>query len=272
MPNTEVEISPLAFSKIIDWASSNTEREVGGYLIGEVKDKRVIIKEAVFAVAESNPTFVAFDNMIQFRIIEELEKKGVKDAIVGWWHTHPGMGVFLSSTDIATQKIYQALLPEAVAMVNDGNNYSRTQKQNDFKTGFFRVQGAKAQKVNYSVMTDPNKLLSHLTEYLQQEENITNIIQSSTASVANSLKDFVATKESIEESTAVLKQVLTETHTTLKKLHQTEKKQQEEVQQKIQALERKVQKQGKLLFYSLSAALLLIILELVFLIILLIRS
>ncbi len=29
MPKVKIEISPLMFSKIIDWTSINTEREVG---------------------------------------------------------------------------------------------------------------------------------------------------------------------------------------------------------------------------------------------------
>jgi len=41
MPKLDVEISPLAFSKIIDWVSSNTEREIGGYLIGCIEKTNI---------------------------------------------------------------------------------------------------------------------------------------------------------------------------------------------------------------------------------------
>jgi len=132
MPKIEVEISPLTFAKIIDWSSSNTEREIGGYLVGKIIKDKVMIIDAIYATADSNPTFVSFDNMLQFKIIEELEKKGSDYTILGWFHTHPGMSLFLSGTDIATQKIYQALLPEAVAMVCDGNTFAKTREQKDF--------------------------------------------------------------------------------------------------------------------------------------------
>jgi hypothetical protein len=82
MPKLNVEISPLAFSKIIDWTSTNTEREIGGYLIGSIEKGKVVIKEAIYATADSKPTFVTIDNMTQFRIIEELEKKGKEETIV----------------------------------------------------------------------------------------------------------------------------------------------------------------------------------------------
>jgi len=36
---------------------------------------------------------------------------------VGWIHTHPGHGLFLSSVDMHTQALYQQQLPEAIAIV-----------------------------------------------------------------------------------------------------------------------------------------------------------
>jgi STAM-binding protein len=37
--------------------------------------------------------------------------------ILGWIHTHPQHALFLSAVDLHTQSNYQALLPEAVAIV-----------------------------------------------------------------------------------------------------------------------------------------------------------
>jgi len=268
----EVEISPLALSKIIDWTSSNTEREVGGYLIGEIQGKQVVIKEAIFAVADSNPTFVSFDNMAQFRIMEELEKKGGNEVIVGWWHTHPGMGTFLSGTDIATQKIYQALLPEAIAMVNDGNKYSQTRKQSDFKTEFFRVKDNKAHKINYGVTTNPNKLVTFLTDFIQQEENISRVIQTTTASVVNELKHFVATKEELLESKTDLLEKITEAQTLLEQRQEEQQLAQQELKKTFQIITTKQQRLRRILFGGISGLSLLLILELILLIIIFVRG
>lgn len=38
--------------------------------------------------------------------------------IVGWYHTHPGMGIFLSATDLRTQELYFSS-PWQIAMVVD---------------------------------------------------------------------------------------------------------------------------------------------------------
>ncbi|MCK5297827.1 MAG: Mov34/MPN/PAD-1 family protein [Candidatus Heimdallarchaeota archaeon] len=190
MPKIEVEISPLTFAKIIDWTSSNTEREIGGYLVGKIIKNKVMITDAIYATADSNPTFVSFDNMLQFKIIKELEKKGSDNTIFGWFHTHPNMGLFLSGTDIATQKIYQALLPEAVALVCDGNTFAKTREQKDFKAQFFRVdKNDKSQEINFSVLTNPNELLELLTDFVQDEENVENIVTNSVQKLSIHVKD-----------------------------------------------------------------------------------
>ncbi|MBN1329272.1 MAG: Mov34/MPN/PAD-1 family protein [Candidatus Heimdallarchaeota archaeon] len=219
MSKLDVEISPLAFSKIIDWTSSNTEREIGGYLVGHLTKSKVIITEAVFATAESNPTFVSFDNMIQFNIIEELEKKGKNETIVGWFHSHPGLGCFMSGTDVATQKIYQALLPESVAMVNDGNKFAKTRNQSDFQAHFYRVkQDSGYHEINFGVLTDPNELLGILTDYVQSEENIQNIIQSTAQSISTNIQNTLVTKNEFVSSSEIFTNELTNIRTKLEEI------------------------------------------------------
>ncbi len=190
MPKIEVEISPLAFSRVIDWTSSNTEREVGGYLVGIVDNGKVKIIDTTYAVKNSTPTHVSIDEMAQFQIIKEIEKRDGKETIVGFWHTHPGMGLFLSGTDVATQKIYQALLPEAVALVCDGNTFAQTREQKDFNAKFFRVdKNDKYYEVNFGVLTNPNELLELLTDFVQDEENVENIVTNTVQKLSIHVKD-----------------------------------------------------------------------------------
>ncbi|NHJ46266.1 MAG: hypothetical protein FK733_00625, partial [Asgard group archaeon] len=189
---SNIQISPLAFSKIIDWTSTNTEREIGGYLIGYINNGKVIITEAIYATADSNPSFVSFDNMLQFKIIEELEKKGKKETIVGWFHTHPGLGCFMSGTDIATQKIYQALLPEAIAMVNDGNKFAKSRNQKDFQAHFYRVDDkSKYSEISFDVITNPEELLQLLTSHVQSDENIEKVIERTVKELSSQLDNVL---------------------------------------------------------------------------------
>ena len=42
---------------------------------------------------------------------------------VGWWHSHPGFGLFLSATDIKTHILsFQITRPHSVALVVDPTN------------------------------------------------------------------------------------------------------------------------------------------------------
>ncbi len=41
------------------------------------------------------------------------------ESVVGWYHSHPGFGCWLSSVDINTQQSFEQLTPRAVAVVVD---------------------------------------------------------------------------------------------------------------------------------------------------------
>mgnify|MGYP002385133485 CR=1 FL=1 len=41
------------------------------------------------------------------------------ESVVGWYHSHPGFGCWLSGVDINTQQSFEALNPRAVAVVID---------------------------------------------------------------------------------------------------------------------------------------------------------
>ncbi len=52
-------------------------------------------------------------------MIDMLKVVGRKENLVGWYHSHPGFGCWLSMTDITTQKSYEGLERRAVALVID---------------------------------------------------------------------------------------------------------------------------------------------------------
>ncbi|MFX1276147.1 MAG: Mov34/MPN/PAD-1 family protein [Promethearchaeota archaeon] len=90
-------------------------REVYGICIGYIEDnKRLIVTDAIpMCVGEDN-TFVRFSNLhyVDFAQFDEvIFQRSIQDKknefAVGWWHSHPGHGHFLSATDIETQIFYQ---------------------------------------------------------------------------------------------------------------------------------------------------------------------
>ena len=47
------------------------------------------------------------------------DKRRRQETVVGWYHSHPGFGCWLSSVDINTQQSFEQLTPRAVAVVVD---------------------------------------------------------------------------------------------------------------------------------------------------------
>jgi 26S proteasome regulatory subunit N11 len=52
-------------------------------------------------------------------MLDMLQQTGRGEMVVGWYHSHPGFGCWLSGTDINTQSSFEALNPRAVALVVD---------------------------------------------------------------------------------------------------------------------------------------------------------
>lgn len=132
-------IYPLAFGKILKHSLTNLEREVIGLLIGKMQGQVLEIWDAVTGEQYGKQGFVELNEEIQAGIVERLQKEKRGLSIVGWYHSHPGLGVFLSGTDISTQKLYQKLYPKAVALVIDPLLYSKTGEISDIKFKVFRV-------------------------------------------------------------------------------------------------------------------------------------
>jgi len=52
-------------------------------------------------------------------MLDMLKQTGRQEMVVGWYHSHPGFGCWLSGVDINTQQSFEALHPRAVAVVVD---------------------------------------------------------------------------------------------------------------------------------------------------------
>lgn len=52
-------------------------------------------------------------------MLDMLKQTGRPEMVVGWYHSHPGFGCWLSGVDINTQQSFEALSSRAVAVVVD---------------------------------------------------------------------------------------------------------------------------------------------------------
>lgn len=120
-----VVIDEAAFDHTVERGGAQTDREVGGVLVGEVccdaHGPWVHVKGTIDALhADEKGAELTFTHDTWDHIHKEMDARfaGSGDTIVGWWHTHPGFGVFLSDRD---QFICQSFfnLPFQIALVYD---------------------------------------------------------------------------------------------------------------------------------------------------------
>ncbi|MEM3096678.1 MAG: Mov34/MPN/PAD-1 family protein [Nitrososphaerota archaeon] len=132
-------IYPLALGKIIKHTASNPSREVAGLLVGKSHSNVREIWDAVTGDQHGTPAFVHLDESVMASVAEQLSQSGAGLYIVGWYHSHPGLDVFLSPTDIDTQRRYQLLYPKAVALVIDPAEYVRTKRISSLRFRVFHL-------------------------------------------------------------------------------------------------------------------------------------
>merc|ERR1719394_2369392 len=95
--------------------------EVMGLMLGQFVDEYTINCVDVFAMPQSGTSVSveAVDPVFQTKMLDMLKQTGRPEMVVGWYHSHPGFGCWLSSTDINTQSSFEALNSRAVALVVD---------------------------------------------------------------------------------------------------------------------------------------------------------
>jgi proteasome lid subunit RPN8/RPN11 len=90
-------------SQIYDHVFSNLEGEVGGVLVGNLigsGEPPIIVGSIPASHAGESRASVTFTQDAWAEIHSVLEDKFPDARIVGWYHSHPGFGIFLSEHDL----------------------------------------------------------------------------------------------------------------------------------------------------------------------------
>jgi len=132
-------IYPLALGKIVKHSLTSLNREVAGLLVGRQKDKFLEIWDTITGDQHGTPAYVHLDESVMAQVAQSLLEKQAGLYIVGWYHSHPGLDVFLSPTDIETQRRYQLMFPKAVALVIDPVEYGKTRRITSLKFKVFHI-------------------------------------------------------------------------------------------------------------------------------------
>lgn len=98
-PNTP-EIDDDVLQQMIDHAGATTDREVGGVLIGSFEEDSTRVHAVLPALkADSARAKVTFTHEVWTDALNVVDHDYPELRIVGWYHSHPGFGIFLSSYD-----------------------------------------------------------------------------------------------------------------------------------------------------------------------------
>lgn len=117
----QIYISSLALLKMLKHGRAGVPLEVMGLMLGEFVDDYTVRVIDVFAMPQSGTgvSVEAVDPVFQTKMLDMLKMTGRHEMVVGWYHSHPGFGCWLSGVDMNTQLSFERLNQRAVAVVID---------------------------------------------------------------------------------------------------------------------------------------------------------
>lgn len=103
LPDTaeQIYISSLALLKMLKHGRSGVPLEVMGLMLGEIVDDYTVKVVDVFAMPQlgTGVNVEAVDPVFQQKMLEMLKQTQRNEMVVGWYHSHPGFGCWLSGVD-----------------------------------------------------------------------------------------------------------------------------------------------------------------------------
>ena len=168
--NFMVCIYQSVYTEIEKFAVTNTSKELGGFLLG------------TSATTEENKNFVMVEGFISAKYTDALkasvtfthqtwedmhfqrEQHFPKLKIVGWFHTHPGFGIFLSSYDLFIHQNFFDLSWQVAYVVDPVNN----------RRGFFHWQDGKIHPCQFMILENPtdNKVTPILSDQMPKKSPV----------------------------------------------------------------------------------------------------
>merc|ERR1712106_240025 len=118
----DIKISALALLKMVMHARSGGNLEIMGLLLGKVDANVMVVMDSFALPVEGTETRVnaqaqGYEYMTAY--IESAKQVGRLENAIGWYHSHPGYGCWLSGIDVSTQMLNQNYQEPFVAIVID---------------------------------------------------------------------------------------------------------------------------------------------------------
>ncbi|EAS28304.3 COP9 signalosome complex subunit 5 [Coccidioides immitis RS] len=134
-----IRISAVALLKMVMHARSGGSLEVMGLMQGYVSANTFIVTDAFRLPVEGTETRVnAQDEANEYMVsyLQACRDSGRMENAIGWYHSHPGYGCWLSGIDVSTQDTQQTYNDPFVAVVIDPD---RTISAGKVEIGAFRT-------------------------------------------------------------------------------------------------------------------------------------
>jgi len=109
-----VHISALSLLKMLKHARAGVPLEVMGLMLGEFVDDYTVRVIDVYSMPQSGTgvDVEAVDPVFQQKMLDMLAAVGRAQACVGWYHSHPGFGCWLSGVDVNTAQNFERATPQ----------------------------------------------------------------------------------------------------------------------------------------------------------------
>ena len=149
--------------KMCTHAQTGGSIEIMGMLVGKILGHSIIVMDTYRLPVEGTETRVNAQNEAYTYMVEYLTERQQllngknEENIVGWYHSHPGYGCWLSGIDVSTQSLNQGFQDPYLAIVVDP---VKTFKQGKVEIGAFRTypEGSQQQpSMTNKTRKDQNK-------------------------------------------------------------------------------------------------------------------
>jgi proteasome lid subunit RPN8/RPN11 len=106
-----IYIDKQAYDAIHRHGAANPQREVVGILLGNVsEDSTGKYRVDVVGIVKSesapgNQTQAQFTHQVWLQLVESAQRNYPNQKVVGWYHTHPGFGAFMSDDDVNSHRL-----------------------------------------------------------------------------------------------------------------------------------------------------------------------
>ena len=119
--NNKIIITPLLMNKL-DILTSEYDKEIGGYITGEVKDGIIYLDDILIPPQVVSAASVEITSSDQIMLLKKYGSKKCQK-ICGHMHSHAKMGVFWSNRDLITMKDIMTYKDKYIFIVGSNKKY-----------------------------------------------------------------------------------------------------------------------------------------------------